>query len=69
MRANLKIEIWMEELLEKEFGEARGQEIYSGYVDSRKKIYPLAEEIKAKEPNHSDHGPRHIDNVLENLNS
>ncbi len=69
MRADLKIEIRMKNLLEEEFGKSQGQEIFFGYVDSRKKVYPLAEEIKAKEPNLSNHGPGHIDNVLENLDS
>ncbi len=67
MREDLKIEIQLKKLLKKEFGSANGQEIFSGYVESRKIAFLLADEIKGKEPDLSDHGTRHIDDVIENV--
>jgi hypothetical protein len=70
MREDLKIECRMKESLEKEFGKPRAQEIFSDYVQARKYVYTqIADEIKTREPNFPDHGPRHIDNVLENIDN
>jgi hypothetical protein len=58
----------MKKSLEDEVGQSKAQEIFSDYVKARKCVYEqIAEEIKAREPNLSVHGPRHIDNVLENI--
>ena len=46
--------------------QARGDYYFGLYTTAREKIlFELAEEIKRTEPNLTDHGPRHIANVME----
>ena len=45
-----------------------GQALIGNYTNAKKKLVEqVYEEIKATEPELSDHGPRHIKNVLENV--
>lgn len=46
--------------------QARGDYYFGLYTSARERIlFELAEEIKRTEPNLTDHGPRHIANVME----
>lgn len=47
-----------------------GEELYAGYIMARQKLCEeILPEIKAVEKSLTDHGPRHIMNVLENMDS
>ena len=55
------------EKLKNHFGEAKGLEHFGDYTSARKVVIDeIAPEIKAIEPSLTDHGPKHIDNVLHN---
>ena len=59
------IEKKLEARLKDELGGAMGIEFYSYYVSARQYLLDnVFEEIKTKEPNLSDHGPKHIFDVL-----
>lgn len=50
-----------------QFGETKGEEYFQDYLYARKVIFDeIAPEIKAIEPTLTDHGPKHLDNVLYN---
>lgn len=54
--------------LAEELGHDLGKALMGAYYTARPKVlYEVAEEIKASEPDLSDHGPRHIRNVHENV--
>jgi len=64
------IEQKIEKKLKIDFGRERGAELFANYVASRKVLVEeILPEIKAKLPSHSDHGPEHIANVLDNVDS
>jgi hypothetical protein len=51
----------------KELGQSKGEEKYALYLTARKKLLEdVLEEIKGAQPSLTDHGPRHIANVLRN---
>lgn len=61
------IEIYLENRLTKELGEDQGDSWFCKYVSARDALLEnVLEEIKVKEPDLTDHGPRHVRNVLEN---
>lgn len=60
----LDIERKLEQALLNEFGEAEGQTLFGEYTAVRAKLPDIIEEIKRREPNLTDHGPRHIRDVL-----
>ncbi|MDZ4850386.1 MAG: hypothetical protein SGI77_13960 [Pirellulaceae bacterium] len=61
----LQIERDLEEALVRTFGEADGKAKFGDYTSARTKLNGnLWEEIKRAEPNLTDHGPRHIADVL-----
>jgi hypothetical protein len=62
-----KIETVLQSRLIQERGEAEGQEKYALYLDARRQLLEqVLEEIRTIEPALTDHGPRHIANVLKN---
>ena len=66
MWEELSIERDLEKALLEEFGEAAGKTLYGEYTAARSKlIKEVLEYIKSREPNLTDHGPRHIKDVLE----
>lgn len=65
----LQIEKELEKKLTEEFGDHVGQEFFSDYVTARRDLLDnLLEEIKSNEPHLSDHGPKHIADVLNKAN-
>ena len=55
------------EKLVAQFGEAKGEEYFQDYMYARRVIFDeIAPEIIAIEPALTDHGPKHLDNVLLN---
>jgi hypothetical protein len=68
MWSELKIEVELRASLRKQFGDARGEEIFADYISARAclttQIIPF---IVRAEPNLSDHGVDHIENVLTNI--
>lgn len=64
---NTKLENILKDKLCGQFGESKADEIYGDYISARKSLAEdILEEIKAKMPNLTDHGPKHIQNVLDN---
>lgn len=57
----------LEQSLHEELGEAKARDFYSAYerakIDLRKQVL---QEIRGVEPDLTDHGPDHVENVLEN---
>lgn len=66
MWEDTKLEAYVKENLEQAIGKSKAENAYSSYVVARDAAMKVALEIKAKEPNLSDHGPEHIRDVLEN---
>jgi hypothetical protein len=61
------IEKHLEKILKKKLGKDKGMNYYSDYQSARKTlIQDVLPNIKAKEPNLTDHGEKHIENVLNN---
>jgi diphthamide synthase subunit DPH2 len=61
------LETITKERLVKERGQSEGEEKYALYLAARKKLLEdVLEEIKATQPGLTDHGPRHVANVLQN---
>jgi hypothetical protein len=56
----------LNQLLTTEFGQVAGSSFFSKYIFTRDRLIREIEQIRAVEPMLSDHGPRHIANVLEN---
>ena len=55
-------------VLKKKFGQEKGDEYMSLYVRARTILLEeVLEEIRGSEPNLTDHGPKHIRHVLENV--
>ena len=48
------------------FDKSTAESIWSDYIQIRKEAINIAEQIKAKEPTLTDHGPKHLANVMEN---
>jgi hypothetical protein len=68
MWKHLKVEDATKSRLQAERGEHEGEEKYADYLHARKCLVEnILEEIKAIEPSFTDHGPRHVINVLENI--
>jgi len=64
---NTNLENLLHERLKEEFPGSKGDEIYSDYVSARRVLVEdILEEIRALMPSLTDHGPRHIINVLDN---
>lgn len=64
----LEIEGWLDERLKQQLGPSTGQALTSAYNLARNYlITQVLEEIKVNEPQLSDHGPRHIHEVLQNV--
>lgn len=62
-----ELENHLKEALEQELAHAKAEEIYSQYVLARKQLVEeVLEDIKGMVPELTDHGPRHILNVLSN---
>jgi hypothetical protein len=69
MWETLKIEEATKHSLIQERGQAEGEEKYALYLAARKSLVEeILEEIKAVEPTLTDHGPKHVANVLKNIN-
>ena len=64
MWEELPIEKELERALIEEFGDSQGKTHYGDYTAARGKIPEVVEEIKHREPNLTDHGTRHIEDVL-----
>lgn len=64
----LSIEKKMEELLKEQFGPEKGSEFYNQYTGARNSLIAdnFFQQIPSVEPSLSDHGERHIANVLQN---
>jgi len=61
------IEKYLEKSLKKKLGKMKGMDYYADYQYVRKiLIQDVLPNIKAKEPELTDHGERHIENVLNN---
>jgi hypothetical protein len=64
----LKIEELLEKKLKKEFGKARGEEIYGDYTAARKQLVEdILDEIQIVEPNLTKHGATHVHDVLKKI--
>lgn len=64
----LPFEIKLEDSLKQEFGNDEGEKWFSKYVSARDYlIQNVYDQIKGSEPQLSDHGARHIANVLKNV--
>ena len=59
-----EFENYVERELEDSFGPEKARQLYSGYVDARPKVLLEIERIAKTEPNLTDHGPRHIADVM-----
>ena len=64
MWVELQIERQLEQALIQEFGDAEGKTRYGEYAAAREKLPAVWEEIKRREANLTDHGPRHIADVM-----
>jgi len=63
----LAIENFLGKKLKKELGPDKGSVYYSNYIQAKKTlVQEILPEIKKIEKNLTDHGPQHIDNVLDN---
>ena len=62
-----RIESAAESKLVGAYGEADGRALWGTYLDARQKaVHEILPFITRTEPNLSDHGPEHIQNVFEN---
>ncbi len=62
-----QLELITEGRLKHDFGPVQGGEIWAGFLLARQKaLFDVASFISQTEPHLSDHGPRHIENVLDN---
>ena len=62
------IEKMTENALHTTFGEARGDEIFTSYKQARNGVLiNILPDINRKLPHHTDHGPEHVKNVLDNV--
>jgi HD superfamily phosphodiesterase len=62
-----KIEKYLEDILKKKLGEGEGKDFYTDYHHARNYLMQdVLPYIKAIEPNLTDHGEKHIKNVLDN---
>src|SRR5258708_29280378 len=66
MWANTSFETWIASALEKQMGQAPGQALFAHYVKAKHALPDVWEQIIKVEPMLTDHGPRHIQNVLQN---
>src|SRR5947209_8744319 len=66
MWENTPFETRIESRLIKELGNAAGQGLFAHYVRAKNDLPPVWERVIAAEPMLTDHGPRHIQNVLKN---
>ncbi|MCZ4280391.1 hypothetical protein O4H49_06360 [Kiloniella laminariae] len=66
MWEDTRLELHVKENLHNVIGQNKAEDAYACYVNARNAVLKLSAEIKAKEPNLSDHGPVHIHDVLEN---
>lgn len=64
MWETLQIERDLENALVRDLGEADGKSKFGDYTAARAKLKDVWEEIKRREPDLTDHGPRHIADVL-----
>lgn len=65
---NLKIEKLLEDRLSSDLGNTDGETRYNDYIFARKCLLTnVYDRISAAEPNLTDHGPKHIKNVLNNI--
>ena len=70
MSNKLRIEEFLQKKLLKEFGDDKGEKIFSNYIHAKScLVEEILPEIKRIERNLTDHGPEHIKNVLENAES
>lgn len=66
MWENTPFEGKIESKLKRELGNAEGQGLFAHYVRAKNDLPPIWERVVAAEPMLTDHGPRHIQNVLKN---
>lgn len=59
-----ELENYVETELTKDFGTEKGNELFSAYRTARPKVLREIERIATTEPNLTDHGPRHIQDVM-----
>ncbi|TWT67043.1 hypothetical protein Pla123a_44730 [Posidoniimonas polymericola] len=59
-----EFENYVEQELVDSFPAEEARQLYSGYVDARPKVLQEIERIAQTEPNLTDHGPRHIADVM-----
>jgi hypothetical protein len=65
---NLKVETLLKDRLIRELGVAEGESIYNNYVAARNCLLTdILDRISSVEPNLTDHGPKHVKNVLNNV--
>jgi HD superfamily phosphodiesterase len=65
---NLKIEKILETRLKDELGVVEGEDRYKNYVAVRNcLLVDIYDRIAGSQPNLSDHGPKHVKNVLNNI--
>ena len=68
MWEELPIEKKLEQALVKEFGDTEGKTHYGDYTVARTKLLNnVWENVQRKEPHLTDHGPRHIEDVLKQV--
>jgi hypothetical protein len=67
MWPNTPFEFRIASELEAQMGQASGQSLFAHYTNAKHVLPPVWERIIAAEPMLSDHGPRHIQNVLQNV--
>jgi hypothetical protein len=67
MWSNTPFEKRIARMLERQLGEAPGQNLFSRYVHAKHTLSTVWESVSKREPMLTDHGPRHIQNVLRNV--
>lgn len=67
MWPNTPFETRIADSLEKQIGDVAGQALFAHYVHAKNALPPVWEQIISAEPMLTDHGPRHIQDVLQNV--
>ena len=62
-----ELEQYVEHELYEQLPNERAKEIFSAYVEARPRVHKEIERIAKTEPNLTDHGPRHIDDVMRRI--
>lgn len=62
-----EFELYVERELHSQLSKERATETFAAYVEARPKVHQEIERIAKTEPDLTDHGPRHIDDVMKRV--